>query len=48
MEFLSQFFKFIVARRKFWLTLLIALLIFGSLLVISQGSVISPFVYTLF
>ena len=49
MEFLSQFFKFIVARRKFWLApLLIALLIFGSLLVISQGSVISPFVYTLF
>ena len=49
MEFLSQIFTFIVARRKFWLApLLIALLIFGSLLVISQGSVISPFVYTLF
>ena len=41
--------SFILYRKKLWLapTLLI-LLIFGALIVLSQGSVVAPFIYTIF
>ena len=36
-------------RKKFWLLpIIIVLFIFGSLLVLSQGSVVAPFIYTIF
>lgn len=49
MDFVSQMWRFLGARRKFWLLpiILITVLI-GGLLVLAQGSVVAPFIYTLF
>ncbi len=49
MSFLAEFWRFLRARKKYWLlpTILIMVL-FGGLLVLSQGSAVAPFVYTLF
>ncbi len=49
MEFLSELWMFIKVRKKFWLLpLLIILMLFGVLLVFTQGSAVAPFIYTLF
>ena len=49
MSFLLEFIKFLSVRKKFWLfPNLIMLVLFGGLIVLSQGSVVAPFVYTLF
>ena len=49
MSFLIEFFLFIKQRRKFWLIpISIMLVIFGGLIVLSQGSAVAPFIYTLF
>ena len=49
MSILAELFEFLGARKKFWLLpLLVLFLIFGGLLVLSQGSVVAPFIYTLF
>lgn len=49
MSFLLEFWDFLCTRKKFWLLPIILLtLIFGGLLVISQGSAVAPFIYTLF
>lgn len=49
MSLLLELFSFIRTRKKFWmLPLLLALLIFGGLVVLSQGSAVAPFIYTLF
>ena len=49
MSFLIELWAFMRTRRKFWLLpLLFVLLLFGSLIVLVQGSAIAPFVYTLF
>ena len=49
MNFLKEFWEFIKFRKKFWLIpIFIVLLIFGSLIVLSQGSAIAPFIYTIF
>jgi hypothetical protein len=49
MSFLMEFWRFLRARKKFWLVpILVTLLILGGLLVLAQGSAIAPFIYTLF
>jgi len=49
MEFLKDLWDFLKVRKKFWLLpIIIILLIFGILLVLTSGSAISPFIYTLF
>ena len=49
MSFLSEFWKFLKVRKKFWLApILIIFLIFGALLVLTQGSAVAPFIYTVF
>ena len=49
MSFLLEFLKFLAIRKKFWLfPILIVLVLFGGLIVLSQGSVVAPFIYTLF
>ncbi len=49
MSFLKEIYKFILVRKKFWLIpILLALLIFGGLFVITQGTAVAPFVYTIF
>jgi hypothetical protein len=49
MDFIREFLAFIQVRRKFWLApLLVMMLLFGGLLVVTQGSAVGPFIYTLF
>ena len=49
MSFLKEFFEFLKIRKKYWLLpILIVLVLFGALIVLSQGSAIAPFIYTLF
>lgn len=49
MSFLKEFFRFMAARRKYWLIpVLVMLVLIGGLLVLTQGSVVAPFIYTLF
>jgi hypothetical protein len=49
MAFLAEFWAFLRERKKFWLLpVLVVLGLFGGLLVLSQGSAVAPFVYTLF
>ena len=49
MNFLKEIYQFIKARKKFWLIpVLISLLIFGGLFVITQGTAVAPFIYTIF
>ena len=49
MSFLIEFWNYLRARRKFWLIpVLLVLLVFGGLIVLSQGSAVAPFIYTLF
>jgi hypothetical protein len=48
-EFLSELWAFMKERKKFWLLpIVLVLLLFGSLVVLTQGSVVAPFIYTLF
>ena len=49
MSFLKEFFEFLIVRKKYWLIpILIVLVLFGALIVLSQGSAIAPFIYTIF
>ena len=49
MEFLKEFWEFLRVRKKFWLLpIIIVLVVFGMLIILSQGSAIAPFIYTLF
>ena len=49
MEFIKEFWEFLKIRKKFWLLpIIIVLIIFGGLIVLSQGSAIAPFIYTIF
>ena len=49
MSFLREFFEFLLIRKKFWLyPIIIILLVFGGLIVLTQGSAVAPFIYTLF
>ena len=49
MSFLKEFFEFLKIRKKNWLLpILIVLVLFGALIVLSQGSAIAPFIYTIF
>jgi hypothetical protein len=46
---LAELYEFLSTRKKLWLLpLLVLFLVFGGLLVLSQGSVVAPFIYTLF
>ena len=49
MEFLKEFWEFLKVRKKYWLLpIIIVLVIFGGLIILSQGSAIAPFIYTIF
>ena len=49
MEFLKEFFEFLKVRKKYWLfPIIIVLVLFGGLIILSQGSAIAPFIYTIF
>jgi hypothetical protein len=47
--FVLELWDFMKERKKFWLLpILIVLLLFGTLIVLTQGSAVAPFIYTLF
>tara|TARA_B110000114_G_C15086117_1_gene396142 strand:- start:2146 stop:2295 length:150 start_codon:yes stop_codon:yes gene_type:complete len=49
MEFLKEFIRFLVVRKKYWLLpIIITIFLFGGLIILSQGSVVAPFIYTIF
>ncbi len=48
-EFVLELWAFMRERKKFWLLPIVAvLLLFGGLIVLTQGSAVAPFIYTLF
>lgn len=49
MSFLLELFTFMRVRKKYWLMpILIVMTLLGVLIVLSHGSVVAPFIYTLF
>tara|TARA_B110000008_G_C16906202_1_gene538801 strand:+ start:1139 stop:1288 length:150 start_codon:yes stop_codon:yes gene_type:complete len=49
MLFFKELWQFMRIRKKFWLLpILLVLALFGGLIVLSQGSAVAPFIYTLF
>ncbi len=49
MSFMSEFWMFLRVRKKFWLLpIIIMMVIFGGLVVLTQGSAVAPFIYTIF
>jgi hypothetical protein len=48
-EFFKEFWDFLKVRKKYWLLpILIVLVLFGALIVLSQGTAVAPFIYTIF
>ncbi len=48
-DFIKEFWEFLKVRKKYWLyPLIIFLALFGFLIVLSQGSPLAPFIYTVF
>ena len=49
MSFIKEFWEFLKVRKKYWLLpILLVLLLFGGLIILSQGSAIAPFIYAVF
>jgi len=49
MEFLKEFWEFLKYRKKFWLLpMIIALLIISVVVVLTEGTALSPFIYAIF
>ena len=49
MEILKELWNFLRVRKKLWLApIIIVLVILGGLLILAQGSVVAPFIYTIF
>ena len=49
MNFLKEFLEFLKVRKKYWLfPILFVLVFFGGLIILSQGSAVAPFIYTIF
>jgi hypothetical protein len=48
-EFLKEFCDFLKIRKKYWLLpIIVVLILFGVLIVLSQGTAFAPFIYTIF
>ena len=48
-EFIRELWLFMKERKKFWLLpIFLVLLMLGTLIVLTQGSAVAPFIYTLF
>ena len=49
MSFFEELWAFMRIRKKYWLTpILLVTLLVGGLVVLAQGSVVAPFIYTIF
>ncbi len=49
MSFAIEFLRFLSVRKKYWLLpIILMMVVFGGLVVLTQGSAVAPFIYTLF
>ena len=49
MSFAREFWAFLKVRKKYWLVpILVVMAVLGGLIILAQGSVVAPFIYTLF
>ncbi len=49
MDFIRELLRFLMARKKLWLfPVILSMVVLGGLLVLAKGSVVAPFIYTLF
>ena len=49
MSFLREIWAFMRARKKYWLVpIVVMMVVFGGLVVLSKGSAVAPFIYTIF
>ncbi len=49
MSFLREFWRFLRVRKKFWLMpIFVMMFLFGGLIVLTHGSAVAPFIYTVF
>jgi len=49
MSFIAELWQFMRARKKYWLLPIVVMMaLFGGLIVLTQGSAIAPFIYTVF
>ena len=49
MSFIKEFWQFLRVRKKYWLLpIIIVLALFGGLIVLTQGSAVAQFIYTIF
>jgi len=49
MSFIKEFWEFLKERKKYWLfPIIIVLVLFGGLIILSQGSAVAPFIYAIF
>lgn len=49
MSFIAELWQFMRVRKKYWLLpILLMMALFGGLIVLTQGSAVAPFIYTVF
>ena len=49
MSFLLELWRFLRVRKKFWLLpILVMMVVFGGLVILTHGSAVAPFIYTIF
>jgi len=49
MEFIREFWAFLRVRKKLWLApIVLMMVVLGGLIILTEGTVVAPFVYTLF
>jgi hypothetical protein len=49
MSLLAELWQFMRVRKKFWLLpIILVMLLFGGLVVLTQGTAVAPFIYTIF
>jgi hypothetical protein len=49
MSFVAELWQFMSARKKYWLLpIIIMMVLFGGLIVLTQGTAVAPFIYTIF
>lgn len=49
MSLVVELWKFMRVRKKFWLLpILVMMVVFGGLVILTHGSAVAPFIYTIF
>jgi hypothetical protein len=49
MSFIAELWRFMRARKKYWLLPIVLMMaLFGGLIVLTQGTAVAPFIYTVF